>query len=873
MAAGLALAARVDAANVLENSDFERNWDHWTPFSPVSWNYYIESQEPNHSGSRVFKAFGCWCSGTGANQVGIYQDIPSIAGSIYSAAGWIFSKSSDNIKGENSAWYEVEFQNAGGTALARYRSGFFTAADLLDTWLYYTVTNQVDLASGAVISTVSTLVAPSGTAKVRFVVKHQQISDGGGAVHYDDPVLDQLSGPTPPTIVNIVPDGTALFNSSAGGLTFNAVSASGTIGPAGISVVVNGLDVTPALVISGSANNRSVAYNGLKADRVYSASINVVDDDGLAKTAAVTFDTFSAANFSWEAEDYDFSGGQYINNPVVTSTNNPAISYFGQTGVAEIDFHDPTWGGNADQAYRDGDVPGPGTEWCGDVSRQKYLDAVAGGDANAKDYDLGWNWDNGTSYTGDWANYTRNFPPGTYNIYGRLSGGGGSSKVALWRVTAGAGTDTQTTSLVGQFLFSSHGWQAYDWVPLTDADGNLVSIPLSGVATLRVAGDNANHNFFLLAPARDDLPLISSLHPAGQHPFEPTNTLAFNVSSAVATIPTSGIQVVLNGQDVAPLLNIGSNPTNRSVTLAALALNASHTATISVTDSAGTFVTRKVTFDTFSESNLMLEAEDYDFGGGQYINSPVLSTTPGADNYFGQGTLAVSGVDISTNLPAGGYSQSYLRADDVGIEVAVDYLRQAYVAAQAIDPAVKDYNVGWWTAGSWLNYTRNIPAGNYSAYARLAGPGAFTASLARVTSGVGTENQTTEAIGNFTGRSSGWQVWTWVAAAASTNEPPVTVSLNGVTTLRVTTQGELNGGYYMLIPAKTPVTLTASRSGGGTTLSFPSQSGASYTIQYKNTLSDTAWQFLTIVLGDGNTKTVTDATATGTQRFYRTLIK
>ena len=873
VAVGLAVAAKVGAASVLENGDFESNWDHWTVFSPVSWNYYVESQEPNHSGSRVFKAFGCWCSGTGANQAGVYQDVPSAAGSTYTAAGWIFSRSSDHIAGNNSAWYQVEFQGAGDIPLARYRSGLFTTDDLPDTWLYYDVTNQVDVTTGEVTGSASVLTAPAGTVKVRFTVMHQQISDGGGAVHYDDAVLDQLSGPTPPTIVNISPSGTALFNSSAGGFTFNAVSASGSISPEGISVVLNGLDITPALVITGPSNNRSVAYNGLKADRVYTADIDVVDGDGLFSAATVTFDTFSAANFVWEAEDYDFSGGSYINHPVVTSTNNPAISYFGQTGVAEIDFHDPSWGGNADQAYRAGDVPGPGTEWCGDLPRQKYLDAVAGGDVNAKDYDLGWTYDNGTSWTGDWANYTRNFPTGTYNIYGRLSGGGGASKVAIWKVTSGAGTYDQTTSLIGQFLFNSHGWQAYDWVPLTDAEGNLVAIPLTGVTTLRVAGDNANHNFFMLAPARDDQPLISGLYPAGQHPFEPTNTLAFNVSSAVATIPTAGIQVMLDGNDVSPLLTIGSNATNRSVTLAALALNATHTATISVTDSAGTFVSRKLVFDTFSESNLMFEAEDYDFGSGQYISSPVLSTTPGADNYYGQSVLAVEGVDISTNLPASGYHSDYLRVDIVGTEPTLDYQRQAYVTAQGTDPSVSDYNVGWWMQGSWLNYTRNFPAGNYSIYARLAGPAAFTASIARVTAGGGTENQTTAPIGNFAGRSTGWQVWTWVPAAAATNEPPATVSLSGVTTLRVTTQGELNAGYYMLIPAKMPVTLTAVRSAGDTVISFPSQSGASYTIQYKDSLVDSGWQFLTILLGDGNTKTITDTTATGAQRFYRAVIQ
>ncbi len=870
LAASMAFLPSAGAANLVVNADFEAGFDSWVVNTEVGWNVFVESQTPNHSGSRVFKTFGHWDSAE--NETSLHQEFYASPGNTYSAGGWIFSRSTDRTGGDNAGYYEVWFRSASGTTLEIYRSDRYTATSPPDEWIYLNVTNQIDLVTGSIIGTVSTLVAPPNTAFVRVRVVHHSKNYGGGAEHFDDVVLDQISGNLPPSISNLSPNGLSLFNPASAGLTFSAVSTTTNIPTTGIHLALNGLDVTAGLNISGPENNRTVSYTALNSNRLYTAIIIVTDAAGYAKTATVSFDTFVAGNFHWEAEDYDFGGGQYINNPIVTSTNADN-SYFGRTGSPDIDFYDPTWGGNGNQAYRVLDNPGPGTEWCGDFPRQKYIDAVAAGDVDAKDYDLGWTYGNGSSWSGDWANYTRSFSAGTYNIYGRLSGGGGGSKVGLWKVTSGQGTSTQTTQALGEWRFTSRGWQTYDWVPLTDASGNLASITLSGVTTLRVMGDNANHNFYMLAPARDDLPLISNIYPSGTKPFEPANALTFNVSSTVATIPTADIKVTLNGLNVTPLLNIGGTPNNRSVSLAVLASNAMYTATISVKDSAGTFVSRSLTFDTFSESNYSFEAEDFDFGGGQYIDNPVLSTTQGSDNYYMQSVLALDYIDLVPNNLAG---QRYdYRTDSAGTEATSDYLRQRYVTAQVADPLVKDYNVGWDVGGTWFNYTRTYPAGDYWIYARLAGSGALKVNLDKVTAGLGTTNQTLSAVGNFSAvnPASGWQVWNWVPLVNTNNGSLAAFTGGAVGTLRFTTSGNVNHNFLMLVPAKTPVSLTCTRTGGTSFVSIPTQAGAAYTLWYKNSLQDANWTYLTMVGGDGTTKTVTDATATGASRYYRASIQ
>ena len=58
--------------------------------------------------------------------------------------------------------------------------------------------------------------------------------------------------------------------------------------------------------------------------------------------------------------------------------------------------------------------------------------------------------------------------------------------------------------------------------------------------------------------------------------------------------------------------------------------------------------------------------------------------------------------------------------------------------------------------------------------------------------------------------------------------------------------------------------------GNSATLSCPSQNGFSYTLEYKNSLSDPAWTpILPATPGNGGTLNLTDATATNATRFYR----
>jgi hypothetical protein len=107
------------------------------------------------------------------------------------------------------------------------------------------------------------------------------------------------------------------------------------------------------------------------------------------------------------------------------------------------------------------------------------------------------------------------------------------------------------------------------------------------------------------------------------------------------------------------------------------------------------------------------------------------------------------------------------------------------------------------------------------------------------------------------------------------NGKPVKVTLDGsATTFRysgstVPGQPELNTGFFMLAATTPDVRLTASRSGGNIVISFATQAGLNYQVEYKDNLTDTNWLPLgSALVGNGSVQSATDSIV-GSKRFYR----
>jgi len=82
-----------------------------------------------------------------------------------------------------------------------------------------------------------------------------------------------------------------------------------------------------------------------------------------------------------------------------------------------------------------------------------------------------------------------------------------------------------------------------------------------------------------------------------------------------------------------------------------------------------------------------------------------------------------------------------------------------------------------------------------------------------------------------------------------------------------------NYGTVMVTPiGPAAVSLVATLNGGGINLSFPTETGSTYTVQYKTNLEEPAWNTLTVTNGTGATAVVSDS-ANGSRRFYQLSIQ
>jgi hypothetical protein len=320
-----------------------------------------------------------------------------------------------------------------------------------------------------------------------------------------------------PRIDGVFPDGTVL-DQQCSSLSFVASSPNYGINTTNIHVTLNGTDVSSNLTFTVAAGGWNVSYSGLQPNTSYSAVITITDNNGQSHSTTVTFDTFNPNNYTWEAEDFDFgpenspvpngSGLRFIDNPVLTSA--PASnSYFGQVGDSGID-EAALWltGVVGTYVYRVNDFVS--TEVTSDTLRQKYVNAqVSQVDPYITDHDVDY------LTNGAWLNYTRTFPAGNFNVYGRLSAGNGAFKLQLAQVTSGAGTSTQTSNILGYFVGTGTSFAKWQYVPLINTNTGLpVVVNFGGVETLQISGDaNENANYFMLV-GPNPVPLNAALNGA-----------------------------------------------------------------------------------------------------------------------------------------------------------------------------------------------------------------------------------------------------------------------------------------------------------------------------------------------------------------------
>jgi hypothetical protein len=423
---------------------------------------------------------------------------------------------------------------------------------------------------------------------------------------------------TPPIIGDLQPAPFANFVEAAGGLSFTVTDDKPLV-DAGITVTLNGqvFGAANGLVLTGPTTNRQVFLGvpgttppptvALSEHVNYTAVLQVVDADKATNTTVLYFDTFAPYDFVIEAEDYNFSGGQFINDPVpVPAGAFQDDGYRGQTGWQGVDYSD-TLSFFPNAPYRGAD--GVGMQRSLDNERLKYLD-WGGPDQGYYDYDVG------DIRTGEWLNYTRDFPEGNYEVYLRESlANWPQSECVLERVLSSPDQTDQVTEATGSFLASPTGFR-YRNFPLTDASGQQkIVLHLAGVETFRLRQVTADppdgaifQNYLIFIPTAGSgvqRPLISSLAPA---PGAVVQTLSPAISIAIRNRDTAldpaSIVLEFNGQKVS--LDIVSDDTGASITYSITPLPPAgvlQSARLVFKDSDGVYQTNNWSF-TFSYKSL-----------------------------------------------------------------------------------------------------------------------------------------------------------------------------------------------------------------------------------------------------------------------------
>jgi len=911
----------------------------WTQHSPVTWSSSPASAA-DHSSVKLIRtgADGLWFQGNygnGGQSIDQYvsQTFACFPGNVYTADAWYSAYVSfagslggsgaggsglfQNDGANEDGWVEVKFYDSGNVVLADYKSIIIdpvydanaaatltlvtnTLGNVYLPWANFPVTNQYDpstlglnqdpLANVAGITNTlanGQMTAPPGAVKVEFSIHLYQAAFESGAPFWDDATLNQIAGPSP-SVITATPDGTHFFNGAITSFTFNVTSAATGGAPlptnstSRVGIIVNGVNKTGSLQFSGPSTNLAVILPGLATNSLYTVSVSATNSVGLVSTKSVSFDTFPTNVFIVSAEDYDFTNGLFIQNPTPTSAPGPN-SYFGTAGTLGVDLS--TYNGT-------GILPGNGAAQLirsdGFSAMQQASDLQlplysAQNDPNVYNVQIAYN--NG----GNWFNYTRNYPTGNYLVYLRYNNPTAGTIESLNVLTSGYGTPTQTTNRVGVFIGAATG-PSYAWVPLTDAFGNRVIVNLpAGQNTLQLlsgngagAGGIANFVDYIFVPAGIGFPpFINNLSPNNVNPpvnaniFLNITNITFSVGSAFSTVASNNIHALANGVDITSGATFTGNNTNWNVSIPC-PQNQLITLVINATDANGLSNSVAETFDTFSQNNFMIEAVDFNFNGGQFIDNPVptAGVALATNSYYAGGifqtNMAVQNVDYNGFSDGGGEAWNYRPLDTgVGQEVTADFKRDKFITAGA-----QDYSIGFWNGGFWENYTRTFPTNNYNVFSRMAGGnGPFNNTTLSLVTGAITSTQTTQLLGSFADAdAAGWTTWHWVPMR-DTNGNLAKISLGGVETVRATSGNNLNAHFFMFVPVIPPVQIGASISGSSILLKFQTQNGKSYTVLFNSTLTGGTWLTLPSgsgIPGDGTVKTVTDAVGVGpTQRFYK----
>lgn len=370
-----------------------------------------------------------------------------------------------------------------------------------------------------------------------------------------------------PEVINLQPANGSVYDAAGGQLSFDVTSAASTVVSNQIQLTLDGVLQTGndwTVYGSGTSSNAVVVNTPLEQNQVYNGTVVVTDQSGNTATNTFTFNTWvpSPDNIYIEASDYNYSGGDWINN-FLTPQPNQLYGQNDLTGEQGIDYSVYNLAEtNNTNPYRAGDAP--------------YLEASTDVDHNnfANDgftpYDLAYN------EPGQWEDYTRQLSNSvTYAVYARMAGFPGGT-VSFERMASQEVSSTnQPGAVLGTFVCpDTGGVQDWAFVPLHDFFSNPVLINSGGTNTFRITDVNGsgtyNLSYMILVAVTNSAtirPYLASGFPyPGATGVSPAGQLSFTIANGQTSVDPASIELLLNSNDVTASLVVSNDAAGATVT-------------------------------------------------------------------------------------------------------------------------------------------------------------------------------------------------------------------------------------------------------------------------------------------------------------------
>jgi hypothetical protein len=257
---------------------------------------------------------------------------------------------------------------------------------------------------------------------------------------------------------------------------------------------------------------------------------------------------------------------------------------------------------------------------------------------------------------------------------------------------------------------------------LFTTDGVLMSPgqPINSAALFcyETTGDQVYNKMQITSPT-NIAPTISNVQPADGSLYLTANSVSgsFEVDSFNSTVSSSAVSVYLNGVQQSGLNFNTTSPTKQLLVSFSPTISADtfYNYTIVAQDGYGNVVSNNFTFNTFLPSDIYIDAYDYNYGAGQFINN----NTP-VNAYLS--LLGTNLVDYQIADPSGTNNTAGYRTGDLVeiLPLPTDTTGDPIDHANLRANSHTAYNIGFTDTGNWEDYTRVYPAANYSIYARAA---------------------------------------------------------------------------------------------------------------------------------------------------------